>query len=193
MIKDLSVREVIKATYNKLVKEHQAKKIHFPQGIMVEIANDSDWHRTRVGYMKYSEIGVLDIGDKKWLFGMGEKAGSYPGEIYDCDLIGKRVESDLSKKRIEDKIMIGEYFRNTLILGMASGQLGVSGKDKFGGRMVKCLERDIKQEHFSQQVEFDNSHFTMDLRPVCTRVARYSPKVVDVIANAINDVFVLNP
>ncbi|MBI4154995.1 hypothetical protein HY498_02840 [Candidatus Woesearchaeota archaeon] len=52
-VKGLNVRELLKNTYSRLSERHNPQEIVIPNRALAEIANDSDWHRTRVGYMGY--------------------------------------------------------------------------------------------------------------------------------------------
>jgi hypothetical protein len=61
--------------------------LFFPNKALTEIARDSDWHRTKVGYMGYETAGLFEFGGSIWIVGRGEACGSYPADPYDSDIL----------------------------------------------------------------------------------------------------------
>ncbi len=49
--KGLNVEELLRGTYEKLGERNLARNIGCPDKVFTEIADDSDWHRTRRGFM----------------------------------------------------------------------------------------------------------------------------------------------
>ena len=70
---DLNVRELLQNAHSTLCKRHNSKAIILPQKALAEIANDSDGHRTRVGYMGYENAELFQLDGKTWTIARGEK------------------------------------------------------------------------------------------------------------------------
>lgn len=73
MVEGLSVYQVLEGVYNFL-KDLGGKEITLPFQVRVEIANDSDWHRTRVGYMIYEKVLMLRVDGREWAVVLGKSA-----------------------------------------------------------------------------------------------------------------------
>ena len=72
---DLNVRELLKKTYSILCKRYKPKDITFSERALTEIADDSDWHRTKKGYMGYGAAALFQLDGKSWAIVRGEKCG----------------------------------------------------------------------------------------------------------------------
>lgn len=83
----LNVRELLKETYSILQKRYNPQQIILPRRALAEIADDSDLHRIRVGYIRYESAGLFQLDGKTWAIARGEKWGSYPAEPYDSDIL----------------------------------------------------------------------------------------------------------
>jgi hypothetical protein len=91
----ISVTELIDQTYNKLVEKYSTDQITFETPIHTEIADDSDGHRTRKGYMEYTKIDILTIDGNTWFVGKGEPAGAYPCQGYTNDIFATNFKGAL--------------------------------------------------------------------------------------------------
>lgn len=156
----LFVRELLKNTYDRLAERNPHQEIVLAEPALAEIANDSDWHRTRIGYMKYEKANFLQLDNKNWAIGRGESYGSYPAEPYDSDILALELVYDEKKsEKIKEKIRKGRtldlstisidtempviqerlkrgiensrYFENTLVCGMADGHLATGGRSSW--------------------------------------------------------------
>ena len=96
----LRVNEVMAKAYQVLVSRHQAREIIFPKPIVSEIADDSDGHRTRIGYMCYDKLALLALDGRVWALGVGKKPGDYPGGEYTCDMLA--LESKVMESSVDE-------------------------------------------------------------------------------------------
>ncbi len=190
--------EVLEKAYELLLKKYQHKTINFPNTASAEIADDSDWHRSKTGYMGYKSAAALKINDKSWVLGLGEKCGSYPAEPFDKDILALEYVIDGKKEtqisdELEEKIRCSPYFRNTVILSMADGQLQLGNSDypcfcRFGSKMKELLKNKFK-DYVAQKPEYDTEVIlasTMDFP--CRKLMEFKPEFVEVLADTIEKV-----
>lgn len=177
----LFVRELLERVYKNFEKDGQ--KINLPEEVLIEIANDSDYHRERVGYFSYKSAVLIDIKNHERLMAFGKKWGDYPADRYDCGII---AVSFSGRNKSEERI-IGEikelfesisYFRYSLIVAMADGQLTVSRKGFFSQRVLSALKPKINS-FISQKLEIDHRYIEMDGRPVVKSPIMYKPEFGD--------------
>lgn len=185
----LSVRELFQQVCDKLGEEFKGRQIALPQKAMSEIANDSDWHRSREGYMGYESVVLVQINEKYWVFGCGGACGSYPADPYSSDIIvlpvspDSKSDEDLARE-VYEAIGKTEYFSNTVICGLADGRLCFNKKASFGARMMEVLRSGFN-EYVAQRLETDDTVFHMDLRPVVKSAMRYKLEFVDFLKDSI--------
>jgi len=189
----ITVGDLLKNTVKTLTTRNAAKEISLPDGAEAEIANDSDWHRTRVGYMHYEKVNLLNIGDRNWAIGRGEKWGSYPAEPYDSDILALRFDAgNKTDGRIVEEIRRGietsSYFQNSLVYGYADGNLGVCKSGRFGEEILKALKPKVSS-FIAQKAEYDEEHILMStLQYPTTQVMLYKPNFVDFLTETIEKV-----
>lgn len=178
----LSARQLLEGVYNLLKDKLDGREIKLLLKAMAEIANDSDWHRTRVGYTGYETAVLLKIDDKEWAVAFGTACGSYPADPYNCDIAAVPVSTNGKSneeiaKEIHKTLSRGGYFRDSLIYAMADGRLAINKDGRFGQKVLELLKPKI-QEFIAQDLETDSRYLHMDLRPVVKSVAQYKPGFV---------------
>lgn len=181
--KGLSASELMEGVYTALVEG--GRSIKFSSEAKAEIAEDSDYHRIRIGYTAYDSVTILKLDDKNsWMIGLGHACGSYPAEPYDCDIVAVQIvgddmlsDTDIDKKA-HDVFEDNFYFKNSLIYAMADGQLGVKEKGIFGEMIIESLNKEINN-FISQPLEFDGDRFYLDMRPVVKSAVLYKPEFVN--------------
>jgi hypothetical protein len=189
---NLSVREVLDKTYEILEKKFKHKTITFPEEATPEIANDSDWHRTRTGCMSYKKANVFRFNGKEWAVAIGRACGSYPADPYDTDLsaIQTKTEGKL-EEQIQKEIMEGfersGYFRNSIVYGMSDGSLAVGQQSPFKEKVMEILRPQI-ENYLAKPPQYHDRFITMDLRPLVTGRAEYKPKFADFLAESIQKI-----
>jgi len=201
-VEGLNVRELLKNTYSRLSERHNPQEVVLPNRALTEIANDSDLHRTRVGYMGYETAGLFQFNGSVWTIARGEAYGSYPADPYDSDILAlefelrRPIQGGRTRKKTEkqiqeelgESISRSEYFRNSLIYGMADGNLAVSKNGKFGERMVEILRPEM-QRFIAQEPEYDSQYLSLStLSPICKSSVKYKPEFADFLADSIEAV-----
>ncbi len=176
----LSARQLLEEVYNSLKDKLDGREIKLPSKAMAEIADDSDWHRTRIGYTGYETAMLLKADGKEWAVAFGIKCGSYPADPYNCDITAVPVSTNGKPneeiaKEIHKALEGGSYFRNSLIYAMADGQLAISKNGRFGQKVLELLKPKV-QEFIAQNLGIDSRYFTMDLRPVVKSAVQYKPE-----------------
>lgn len=141
----LSVRELLQRVCGKLGEEFKGRQIALPQKAMSEIANDSDWHRNREGYVGYESVILAQIDEKYWVFGYGGAYGSYPADPYSSDIIVLSVSVDGKSDEelaqgICEAIERTGYFRDSVICGLSDGRLFFNKNAPFGAKMMEVLK-----------------------------------------------------
>jgi hypothetical protein len=198
MSKGLSVRELLKKTYDNLAKRNEHQQIVLTEGSLAEIANDSDWHRTRIGYMKYERANLFQFNNKNWAVARGEKYGDYPAEPYDSDLSAfELLIEDKTPGKIQEKLRSvirgNSYFRNSLIYGLNDGRLAIGPNsdwfsNPFRSRMAELLKPRI-DDFVLQKPEYDTRFILAStLQYPATKVTLYKPNFVDFLTETIETV-----
>jgi hypothetical protein len=130
-IKTISVRELLEQTMSGLEQRLNPRKIILQEGVLTEIANDSDWHRTREGYMQYNSAALYSINDKTIMFALGTACGGYPADPYDSDIMAFEFETNSKSAKciseeLKKKIRKSTYFQNSILIGLSDGRLDSS-------------------------------------------------------------------
>jgi hypothetical protein len=189
-IKGLTVREILEDTYSILRKRHNPQEIIFQHKVLAKIADDSDYHRTRIGYMGYKTVNLLNLNSKTWAIARGEKCGGYPADPYDSDilaleLIVKEQTSEQIQEELTGRIRESLFFENSLVYGTANGNLGLNKDGKFGKRMLEILRPEIDR-FIAQEPEYDQRHLSLStLSPICKKPVLYKPELAGFLADSI--------
>lgn len=189
----LSARELLEGVYNTL--KDGGREIKLPSKAMAEIANDSDHHRTRIGYTGYESATLLKVGDKEWVVAFGIKCGSYPADPYNCDIAAVQLSGNgkFDKEiavEIYDSLKENSYFLSSLIYAMADGQLAISKDGQFGQKVLESLRPKV-QKFIARDLEIDSRCATMDLRPLVKSAVQYKPEFVAFIHDTLRAVLAL--
>jgi len=209
MTKHLSGEELLEKTYNELCSKSETReKITFSDfiefsryapGLLCEIADDSDFHRTRKGYMLYTEGSILDFSDTKWLVCFGKAWGSYPAQSYGNDIsafeatLFNGYESKEEKAEYLELIFRrGSYFHNSLIHTRSNGIMGVITKGEFGRKtifgekMSLFFENAELKKYIAQKPEYDERYFVFQdngLVHPCSKNVMYMEGFEKILAN----------
>ena len=187
----LRVRELLKNTYDLLAERNEHEEHKFSSSVLSEIANDSDWHRTRIGYMRYEDAKIYNF-NKEWLISRGEKAGSYPADPYDSDIIGlcidDKIDIESFDEEISKRIRRGQYFKNTLLGGMADGRIFGSGGTEQGKKVAETIIPKL-EDFVYQKPEYDQQYISLStLGPVNTKKMLYKQEFPEFIVETIETV-----
>lgn len=200
--KGLGVGEVLEGVYEELVKTSGAREVDFPRAVHTIIADDSDYHRTRRGFMMYEKVLFLPKGEDLWVVAWGRARGGYPADPYDSVITAfvfeKRPEEDELLTHTEKALEIAAFFSHSLIVGMKSGDLAFIEKPRsyvytqtnhLAVALGRALEARIQSHHVVTEKDVNRELIDMGtLRPLVTRATRYSPSIIPVIADAIHTV-----
>jgi len=179
----LSARQLLEGVYNSLKDKLNGREIKLPSKAMAVIADDSDWHRIRIGYTSYESAVLLKVGNKEWAVAFGTKGGDYPADPYNCDIAavqfsGSGKSDEQVAVEVHDALEGNSCFRNSLIYAMADGQLAINKKEPFGQKVLELLRPKV-QEFTAQDLEIDSRFFIMDpRRPVVKSAVQYKPEFV---------------
>ncbi|MBU2104711.1 MAG: hypothetical protein KKF67_02975 [Nanoarchaeota archaeon] len=120
--------ELLERVFDSLVNEHSYHQIDLPvnedgDGICTIIANDSDDHRIRLGFMEYKQLSFSEFGKNVWAIGLGKATGSYPARPYCNDIIALELPENPIDNAVEyfvSRIIGSGNFKNSLIHSASS-------------------------------------------------------------------------
>lgn len=144
----LSAEEILKGVYNTLLKEG-GREINLPSKAMAEIANDSDWHRTSIGYAIYEKAMVLKVAEKKWAIAFGTKCGHYSTAPYNCDIVAiqfQETEEVYTSIEIYFAFKKNSYYRNSIVYATKEGRILSKLDGRFGPEVYLLMTRN--QQNF---------------------------------------------
>lgn len=197
----LDIRRLIEKTYEVLAQRNKHKEVIFPENNQpdCEIADDSDWHRTRTGSMFYKSVELFQFSQKTWAIGIGTASGGYPARPYDSDLlalefvVGEKSEDELNRE-LSEAIRCSTYFKNSLFFGRADGLLAVSGEGRFSEVMRQRLAP-VAESYLARQPEYDTNYIELAWPPryVNTRQTLYKNTFPEFLAKTIEDILANPP
>ena len=196
----LTVRQLIEKTHQVLAQRNKHEEIIFPEDMQpsAEIADDSDWHRTRKGHMHYVSAGLFQFGGRTWAIGIGIAGGGYPARPYNSDLLALEFVVDgKSKKQLVEglatEIRHSEYFANTLFFGKSDGLLAVSREGRFSDAVRERLAP-VAEEYLAQKPEYDTIVvLASTLQYPTTKQTLYKSTFPEFLAKTIEDVLANPP
>ncbi|UCG95162.1 MAG: hypothetical protein JSV92_03915 [archaeon] len=190
---ELKVRKLLEKTYENLAERNPHKEIRFEPALS-KIADDSDWHRTKIGYMKYESANLFSFNGKNWAVARGERYGDYPAEPYDSDITAlEPSEENPASSYIRSKLESSCYFRNSLIFGLADGNLAMGTNSSF---FENPFEKKMKEilvpkltDFVAQTPEYDTGAIlTSTLQHPATKKMLYKPGFVDFLTETIEKI-----
>jgi len=156
----------------------------FGEIALTEIANDSDWHRSRKGFMGYEEYNILELKNGLWVVSRGYKCGSYPGDEFIGDIIAIRLmEKNADATEIGYMIRQGSYFQNTVIVGMAGGQIGTNG-NVHGKILERMLPRQLNENILADAV-VEQGYIDLNLNPIYKSRVQYKKGFGEVLSKVV--------
>lgn len=189
----IGIGALLKETYSELCRRQKAEEIAFKQKVLAEIADDSDWHRSRTGYMGYESAALLRFSNKVWLIGRGEACGGYPADPFNSDilaleLIVERKNPEQINDAARNAIQESTYFRNTLVYGMCDGNLCINPKGAFKEWLLDIVGPEAGS--FVAQMPKYNRELILasTLSPVCEKPLLYKPEFAVFLADSIEAV-----
>ncbi len=189
----LTVHDLLRAVSRKLGRKHGRGGLRFPDGVCSEIADDSDGHRTRTGYMRYRSARIVRIGGKRWVLARGERWGQYPADAYDSDIVAiriadrGRVTAKLAAE-VAQAIREGSYFRHSLVVGLADGNLALYERSGFSAEILPRL-RSAVPGLIARAAQRDGRYLSLStLQPIVTSAVRYKPEAIRALADIIRQV-----
>jgi len=196
----LTIRQLIEETYKLLAERNKHEEMVFPKDMQpsAEIADDSDLHRTRKGYMHYVSAGLFQFGGRTWAIGVGTASGGYPARPYNSDLLALEFVVDWESKEqltemLATEIRHSEYFANTLFFGKSDGLLAISKEGRFSNVVWERLAP-VAEEYLVQKPEYDTRVvLASTLQHPTTKQTLYKSTFPEFLAKTIEDVLANPP
>lgn len=163
------------------------------------IADDSDYHRSRSGYMAYHTLRITQFGGNQFLMGLGYKAGDYPGKEFAGDIIAvpSSIPSDVINNSPREKLtqlvketfyhLAGDFFRPSLVIAMADGRL-VFPESTLGYNLWETVDTRVRELVAGNCVRDGRLLSCATLAPVVCQPAEYKREVVGVLVEGIEKV-----
>ncbi len=181
--KEISARELFEKTYNSFKKKLSGTELKLPHKAMSKIANDSDGHRTRVGYTGYEMALIFTVKRKRWAMSFGTACGAYPAEPFNCDIAAIKISGvdksdEMVAKEICEALEKTSYFSHSLVYAMADGRLATHNK-----KVSSLIARKIKK-FTSAPLRIDSDFIIMStLAPAMKSAVKYKPEFADFLFN----------
>jgi hypothetical protein len=137
----LLAKEIFEKTLELIKITLNGATVMLPNEILAKIADDSDWHRTRIGYSKYKSFVLVTIGKKRWAIALGEKYGQYPAAPYNCDLAVIKITGNNVIKIVQEGLG-ADYFQNSILFAMAKGSLGFMDGSSVARRLFQIFRQE---------------------------------------------------
>lgn len=184
---ELSATDVLMGIMAKIYDLHGVKKIQLQEPVCVEIANDSDGHRSRVGTMRYTELSLISINGNTWVLALGEKSGGYPGaNLYSSDTVAIESKKDLSDSDTIELFSrsIGDYFNNSLLVATVPGYMGANSSGVFGTSVLNRAT-EINSNLIASEVVHSRTHINLDGTKICEKPATLCYEAINVYTDVI--------
>lgn len=195
--RELTGREVMERLYENIKKRLRGEEVKLKHTVHAIIADDSDYHRTRIGYMGYESAIVVAVNGKRWAVAFGEACGDYPADPYDCEIAAVSLPSRIERSREETlgdiawQLERSAWFRNSLIFAMSDGRLahtaragGLGLKNAVGKKMIRLIQGKAKSFVISDRVTHPNLISVATMDKVVVRGPRYKPGLVRELTRA---------
>lgn len=206
----LSASQLVTTVYDSLAERNPNREVRFVDPKVPEkayfgklrgmlhlvIADDSDPHRSRTGYMSYEAVRVMTIGEKQWLVGCGEKTGDYPGDQYAADVIAVKANSVLpvsdeeAAEAIKRQVRLGVNnmpFSKSLVIAMSDGRIAFP-RFGIGTKLAERIARELNAATAERMEQDDRYIAASTLQPLVTRPQSYKPEAVGVVVEGIEAV-----
>lgn len=171
-------REVLEKTYSSL--RGDLLEVSLKEPVFVEIGDDSDWHKVVKGYSRYEKFFILN---EKWVVSLGQKFGKYPADRFDRDIVAVKIDGIKSN---EELFQQNEYFYYSLIISLASGEIGTRVDGFFSSQM-----RDLKTIDFViREKKLDEKRYKPNLQPLVVEKIDYNEKIVEYLKTKIYNILV---
>lgn len=194
--KNIPADELLRNVFQRLAEIGSNQEVSFSEEASVVIADDSDIHRTRKGFMNYKSVIICRFGSKTWAISIGKAWGDYPADPYKSDIIaieisppGLKSEKQISEE-IRKLIYLGWYFENSLIIARQNGQITVpeNPRNRFKKKILESL-RSIAKTFIAQSLVVDDESISArTLEPVVISPVLYKPEFTEVLAKQIAEI-----
>lgn len=182
----ISGSQLLKEILTTLTQNLNGVKLKFEKEINSEIADDSDQHRTKKGYMSYKEFTLFENNSKRWVLAFGTKSGDYPGDNFQSDLIAFSLPNKQNiaqmRKEIATIVPTKSHFKNSFIIVMYDGQL----------MMRKALTQLIGEkmgEFIAKEAKY-TENFNMNGTRCVTSEVSYKKEAIAFFAEKLQTLFV---
>ncbi len=181
--------EVVEGVF-KILTKNTVMEILFPNteepeyaGVFTLIADDSDYHRIRRGFMRYKSFSIVALNSQQFAIGLGTAWGDYPADPYKNDIMILRIpqiEGSMAEicEWLKKNVPSNRGFRGSVILSMADEELGFPTAWRWLSERLADFTR-VKKATDKRFIA------ATTLKPVVTRRAEYNRKVVSAIARLI--------
>lgn len=185
--KALTAGEVLDAVFCRLQKQSGGRTVRLTSNLNILVADDSDYHRTRRGFMVYDSFTFCGFGGEIWAIGRGRAKGSYPIDPYwGGDLWGFKMNPwGMSDEECVEEIMnehrfLRHGFKGTWFIALSDGNL-ITRK--------RALEHSLEDllSHRVQPVRLRKNFGTGWLHLTTLQTYYWMPEVVDYLCQRLQD------
>lgn len=180
----LRIDEVMWRVFVCVVWFFEGEFTQLDQKIFVEMADDSDYHRSRTGSMIYDQfVRFENAKGRKFIGGFGNKCNSYPGEMFSSDFLLISSSENFAGKEV-GMIEASKYFCNSLFVTFKSGAFA-SGPNV--SLSAELFSEKILSQYIARKMKIDQDHVSMSGGPIVTESLLFNNDFVEYLAQiAIN-------
>ena len=182
----LKAERVVYEIFELLNQRNQNILIRFKEPKAAEVADDSDSHRSRYGFMLYKEARIFNFDKRRWAVFFGDETSGYPAEGYLRDLSAIEIKEEFNSENdvengLTKLIRKSNYFVNSLIHADSSGLLITSTDSRFYGDTSYD-----PREFIATKEEFDSEGLVF--LSVLKRPRTYKPEIIPKLTETIENV-----
>ena len=185
----LTIKMVLEGIYKLMMEKPGAQEYEI--NVSSEVADDSDWHRTRKGSLHYSKALHVHVGNRGWIIAVSTGPRGYPADQFATDLLVYPMEvseEKITTKKIEEYIRKKvSYFNHSPIIGLASGDIAVSQHSMFYSD-VELLFKGGFNRFVEARAEYNQELMHLDGRPIVQKQTTYQPEFINFWFDALEQI-----
>lgn len=185
-----TAESVLSGALEKLLAKFPSQKMEFPEYPPSPVVGED--HPDRYGCMIYRNAAICKINGNDWILAQGENDGYYLTDNYRADILALNLPVPEEGKdlcnAVKGEIEGSYYFRNSMILALSDGNLGVIPATRFEKRMKELVARKVS-DFILQMPEYDQRYILAStLNHPTTRRMLYKQELIDFLATTIEGI-----
>ncbi len=188
----LTADQVLSEVLTLLRAKWKNEEMNFEPPIRVEVADDSDYHRTAKGYFRYNTLYVVTLPHSRWIIGKGTNGGGYPSDGLVSDILARKIPSTspTDHKTIARLVIQSEYFSHSVVVVRRGGEFSVAGSEARQAEYHRLFRAEAK-EVVAEEGKVNTEVMTMSLQPVYDRDTLWNLRMAELMAEAVAQILLM--